>query len=42
VKLEIKDHAAAQKEFTSARDGCPKSFREYFAATADLKRLQQR
>ncbi|MBV9984583.1 hypothetical protein [Bradyrhizobium sp.] len=40
VKLKAKDSAAAQKEFTSARDGCPKSFREYHAAIADLKRLQ--
>jgi tetratricopeptide (TPR) repeat protein len=40
VKLKAKDSASAQKEFTSARDGCPKSFREYHAALADLKRLQ--
>ena len=40
VQLKLKDSASAQKEFTSARDGCPKSFREYRAAVADLKRLQ--
>jgi tetratricopeptide (TPR) repeat protein len=40
VDLKIKDSASAQKEFTAARDGCPKSFREYTAAVADLKRLQ--
>ena len=40
VQLKIKDSASAQKEFTSARDECPRSFREYRAAVADLKRLQ--
>jgi tetratricopeptide (TPR) repeat protein len=40
AQLKVKDSASAQKEFTSARDGCPKSFREYGAAVADLKRLQ--
>lgn len=38
VQLKIKDTASAQKEFAAARDGCPKSFREYSAALADLKR----
>jgi tetratricopeptide (TPR) repeat protein len=40
VKLKGQDSASAQTEFASARDGCPKSFREYHAAIADLKRLQ--
>jgi len=40
AQLKVKDSAAAQKEFASARDGCPKSFREYRGAVADLKRLQ--
>jgi len=40
AKLKVKDKAAAQKEFAFARDGCPKSFREYHAAVVDLKRLQ--
>jgi tetratricopeptide (TPR) repeat protein len=40
VQLKVNDSASAQKEFTSARDGCPTSFREYRAAVADLKRLQ--
>jgi tetratricopeptide (TPR) repeat protein len=40
VQLRLKDAASAQKEFAFARDGCPKSFREYRAAIADLKRLQ--
>lgn len=40
VQLKIKNLAAAQNEFAAARDGCPKSFREYRAAVADLKRLQ--
>ncbi|GLR87937.1 tetratricopeptide repeat protein [Bradyrhizobium iriomotense] len=40
VQLKTKDSASAQKEFASARDGCPRSFREYRAAVADLKRLQ--
>ncbi len=39
VQLKAKDAVSAQKEFTAARDGCPKTFREYFAAVADLKRL---
>jgi len=39
VQLRLKDQVAAQKEFTSARDGCPKTFREYHAAIVDLKRL---
>jgi tetratricopeptide (TPR) repeat protein len=39
VQLKAKDLGAAQKEFAAARDGCPKTFREYFAAVADLKRL---
>ena len=39
VRLGLKDQVAAQKELTSARDGCPKTFREYHAAIADLKRL---
>ncbi|SEB83747.1 tetratricopeptide repeat protein [Bradyrhizobium erythrophlei] len=40
VQLRLKDSVSAQKEFASARDGCPKLFREYHAAVADLKRLQ--
>jgi tetratricopeptide (TPR) repeat protein len=36
------DTALAEKEFAAARDGCPKSFLEYQAAIADLKRLQSR
>ena len=40
VRLKVKDPASAQKEFASARDGCPRSFREYRAAVADLTRLQ--
>ena len=40
VQLKLKDSVSAQKEFASARDGCPKSFREYRAAVTDLKRLQ--
>lgn len=38
VQLKAKDLNSAQKEFAAARDGCPKSFREYRAAVADLKR----
>ncbi len=38
--LKVKDPAAARTELVSARDGCPKSFREYRSAVADLKRLQ--
>lgn len=40
AQLKVKDSAAAQREFASARDGCSKSFREYRGAVADLKRLQ--
>ncbi|SEN61153.1 tetratricopeptide repeat protein [Bradyrhizobium sp. OK095] len=40
AELRLKDLATAQKEFVAARDGCPKSFREYRAAVADLKRIQ--
>lgn len=39
VQLRLKDEVAAEKEFASARDGCPKTFREYHAAIVDLKRL---
>jgi len=39
VQLRLKDQAAAQKEFESARDGCPKTFREIHAAIVELKRL---
>jgi tetratricopeptide (TPR) repeat protein len=39
-QIKIKDLASARKEFASARDGCPRSFREYRAAVADLTRLQ--
>lgn len=38
VQLKAKDPTSAQQEFAAARDGCPKSFREYRAALADLKR----
>lgn len=40
--LKAKDSISAEKEFTAARDGCPKTFREYRAAAADLKRLHAR
>jgi tetratricopeptide (TPR) repeat protein len=40
VQLGLKDRASAATEFASVHDGCPKSFREYGAAVADLKRLQ--
>lgn len=40
VQLKFKDLVSARNEFVAARDGCPKSFREYRAAVADLKRLQ--
>jgi tetratricopeptide (TPR) repeat protein len=39
AQLKAKDVSAAQTEFAAARDGCPKTFREYYAAIADLKRL---
>jgi tetratricopeptide (TPR) repeat protein len=40
VQLKRKDLVSARNEFVAARDGCPKSFREYRTAVADLKRLQ--
>jgi tetratricopeptide (TPR) repeat protein len=42
VQLKVKDQGSAEKEFAAARDGCPKLFREYRAAVADLKRLPPR
>ena len=39
VQLSQKNLSAAQTELASARDGCPKTFREYHAAIIDLKRL---
>jgi len=39
VQLGLKDPVSAQKEFTAARDECPKTFREYHAAVVELKRL---
>jgi tetratricopeptide (TPR) repeat protein len=40
AQLKLSNLALAETEFVAARDGCSKSFREYHAAMADLKRLQ--